>query len=313
LDTRRLDAFIKVVDLGSVTRAASVLNVAQPALSQQMLSLEAEFNKKLLVRSTNGVTPTEAGQILYKYARTIQRQIEEARRSILDSNTKVFGNVTIGLAPWSSASIIAPSLLRETRRQYPDILLHIFDIFGFAFSEMMLKGRMDLAVLYGDSPPRGLTYSPFLDEEFYLVAPAAGTPPELARAPVSLADLSQTQLILPTSESFLRQLVERSCTAAGFRARIAAEIYSMRLLRAALADGIGATVLPLAPALSLAEDVDVVIRKLEPRVSMPLSICIPDSKALSDAAFAVHTLLRVQIHALTDVDGPFNGQRAAAG
>ena len=312
MDTRRLDAFIKVVDLGSVTRAASVLNVAQPALSQQMLSLEAEFDKKLLVRSANGVTPTEAGQILYRYARTVQRQIEEARRSIQDSGARVLGNVTVGLAPWSSANAIAPALLRETRRQHPDILLHIFDIFGFAFSEMMLKGRMDLAVLYGDSPPRGLSYSPFLEEEFYLVAPNDSTTPELRRAPVAVADLAAFDLVLPTSESFLRQLVERTCANAGFHARIVAEIYSMSLLQAALSDRIGVTILPLAPALALAQDVDVVIRKLEPRVSMPMSICIPDSKPLSDAAFAVYSLLRTQIQVLTQAPSTLMEAQAPA-
>jgi LysR family nitrogen assimilation transcriptional regulator len=98
LDTRRLEAFIKVVDLGSVTRAAKLLSVAQPALSQQIASRESDFKRKLLVRSARGVKPTEAGQILYRYAKSIQRQIEEARRSILDNTPELIGNVTIGLA-----------------------------------------------------------------------------------------------------------------------------------------------------------------------------------------------------------------------
>jgi LysR family nitrogen assimilation transcriptional regulator len=104
LDTRRLEAFIKVVDLGSVTSAAKLLSVAQPALSQQIASLESDFKRKLLVRSARGVKPTEAGRILYRYAKSIQRQIEEARRSILDNKPELTGNVTIGLAPFSSAA-----------------------------------------------------------------------------------------------------------------------------------------------------------------------------------------------------------------
>jgi len=82
MDTRRLEAFIKVVDLGSVSSAAKVLNVAQPALSQHILSLESDFKCRLLDRSARGVKPTEAGQILYRYAKSIQRQIEEARRTM---------------------------------------------------------------------------------------------------------------------------------------------------------------------------------------------------------------------------------------
>ena len=61
MDTKRLAAFVKVVDVGSVTRAAHLLNVAQPGLSQQILSLEGEFKTRLLDRSPRGVTPTPAG------------------------------------------------------------------------------------------------------------------------------------------------------------------------------------------------------------------------------------------------------------
>ena len=59
---------------------------------------------KLLDRSARGVKPTEAGRILYRYAKSIQRQIEEARRTILDNKPELTGNVTIGLAPLSSAA-----------------------------------------------------------------------------------------------------------------------------------------------------------------------------------------------------------------
>ena len=300
LDTRRLEAFIKVVDLGSVTRAAGVLSVAQPALSQQILRLEAEFKTKLLVRSTSGVTPTEAGRVLYRYARSIQRQIEEARRNVLDGNLELSGNVTVGLAPWSSASVMAPRLLQQTRRQYPGILLHIFDIFGFAFSEMMLNGRMDLAILYGDSPPHGLSYNQFFKEEFFLVRPGAEVPEESRRATINISELNEVGLILPTTESFLRQVVERACAQAGFRAKIVAEIYSMRLLQMALSSGIGSTILPLAPALDLVKEADLAIQKIEPTVTLPMSICIPDGHGLSDAAFAVYQLLEAEVRHFRD-------------
>ena len=51
MDTRRLHAFVKIVDIGSLTRAAAILHIAQPALSQQIVALETHFGKQLLVRS----------------------------------------------------------------------------------------------------------------------------------------------------------------------------------------------------------------------------------------------------------------------
>jgi len=246
LDTRRLDAFVKIVDLGSVTRAAAVLRIAQPALSQQIASLEAEFKAQLLVRSTRGVTPTAAGLVLYRHARSIHRQLQEAQRNILDASSELSGSVALGLAPWSTASLIGPALLRAVRSQYPGILLHISDMFGITFSELTLRGHMDLAILYGDSPPRG--------------------------------------------EACLRPLVERARQPAGATPSLAAEADSTEILSAAIVDGIGATVLPQTVARSLRHAEELTIVPIAPVLSMPISVCIPDSAGLSDAAYAVHQI-----------------------
>ena len=82
MDSRRLRYFIQIVDSGSITRAAAVTGVAQPALSQQVAVLEHELKVKLLDRSVAGVTPTSAGRILYARAQTILRQYEDLRLAV---------------------------------------------------------------------------------------------------------------------------------------------------------------------------------------------------------------------------------------
>jgi LysR family nitrogen assimilation transcriptional regulator len=64
MNLRRLKYFVKIVDIGSLTQAAEVLHIAQPALSQQVATLEGELDQQLLIRTKRGVTPTEAGKIL---------------------------------------------------------------------------------------------------------------------------------------------------------------------------------------------------------------------------------------------------------
>jgi DNA-binding transcriptional LysR family regulator len=71
MNFKRLRYFAKVVDVGSLTQAADLLYVAQPALSQQIATLEAEVRQTLLVRTKRGVTPTEAGKTLYRHAQLI--------------------------------------------------------------------------------------------------------------------------------------------------------------------------------------------------------------------------------------------------
>jgi len=82
MNLRRLKYFVKIVDIGSLTQAAEVLHIAQPALSQQVATLEGELDQQLLIRTRLGVTPTEAGKILYTHARTILRQCEQAQLAV---------------------------------------------------------------------------------------------------------------------------------------------------------------------------------------------------------------------------------------
>ena len=65
MNLRRLKYFIKIVDVGSLTQAADILHIAQPALSQQLATLEGEVDQQLLIRTKRGVTPTNAGKFLY--------------------------------------------------------------------------------------------------------------------------------------------------------------------------------------------------------------------------------------------------------
>ncbi len=88
MNLRRLKYFVKIVDIGSLTQAADVLHIAQPALSQQIATLEGEFRQQLLVRTKRGVTPTEAGQILYRHAQTILRQFEQAQSDVNNSGAQ---------------------------------------------------------------------------------------------------------------------------------------------------------------------------------------------------------------------------------
>jgi DNA-binding transcriptional LysR family regulator len=97
MDTRRLRYFLQIVDSGSVSRAAKVLGLAQPAVSQQIAVLEHELKVRLLNRSAKGVTPTLAGYRLYDRARRIVRQVEGLRFELMDD--VLSGTVTIGLAP----------------------------------------------------------------------------------------------------------------------------------------------------------------------------------------------------------------------
>src|SRR5437762_2248906 len=107
VNLRRLKYFVKIVDIGSLTQAAEVLFIAQPALSQQLATLEGEVRQQLLVRTKRGVTPTEAGKVLYRHAQIILRQCEQAQIDMEAAGQGVSGQVSVGLAPGTAAAALS--------------------------------------------------------------------------------------------------------------------------------------------------------------------------------------------------------------
>jgi LysR family nitrogen assimilation transcriptional regulator len=122
MELRRLAYFIKVVDLGSMTRAASQLGVAQSALSNHIAALEVEFRTAILVRGATGVTPTEAGRTLYRHAHAILRRLEDAHRDLRGERAGISGVVTIGMSI-TTAELLAFPLLRAAHAELPEVQL----------------------------------------------------------------------------------------------------------------------------------------------------------------------------------------------
>src|SRR5258705_10628777 len=130
MNLRRLKYFVKIVDIGSLTQAADVLHIAQPALSQQLATLEGEVRQQLLVRTKRGVTPTEAGKVLYRHAQLILRQCEQARVYMDAAGLGLSGTVSVGLRPGTAAAALALPLLRTVRARPPGVLPDLNEAYG---------------------------------------------------------------------------------------------------------------------------------------------------------------------------------------
>lgn len=160
MNFRRLKYFVKIVDIGSLTQAAEVLHIAQPALSQQVATLEGELNQQLLIRTKRGVTPTEAGKILYTHARTILRQCEQAQLAVCNVGQTLTGQVSIGLAPGTAASSVTMPLLQAVRAELPEVLVYLHENSGAVLNDKLLSGhriwRCSTSVLHRQALPANL-------------------------------------------------------------------------------------------------------------------------------------------------------------
>ncbi|MBP2155330.1 nitrogen assimilation transcriptional regulator NAC [Erwinia rhapontici] len=287
MNLRRLKYFVKIVDIGSLTQAAEVLHIAQPALSQQVATLENELDQQLLIRTKRGVTPTDAGKILYAHARTILRQCEQAQTAVINAGQALAGQVSIGLAPGTAASSLTMPLLQTVREQFPDVLVYLHENSGASLNEKVMSGQLDMAVLYDRSPAAGITSIPLMKEELYLVG-ASACPGQT----IDLTDVAEMNLFLPRDYSAVRKRVDEAFSLRRLSARIIGEIESIATLTAAVSSGMGATVLPESAARALVSSTNAWMARItSPALNLPLSLNVSATLPMSPSALAVKNIL----------------------
>ncbi len=240
MDLLQLRYFVRVAELGSFTRAATALSVAQPALSRQVRLLEVELRQNLLRRNGRGAVPTEAGTLLLEHARGILHQVERAREELAQVRGGLAGRVALGLPP-SVARVLAVPLMRAFRAELPDARLAVIEGLSTSMLESLLAGRLDVAVLYNAAPQPEIELSPLHSEEL-LIVEAANAAAGPAR-PVSLTELSQLPLVIPSQPNAFRMHVEATLAAAGLRPTIAMEVDGVHAILDLVAGGAGCALL----------------------------------------------------------------------
>ncbi|WP_457949928.1 nitrogen assimilation transcriptional regulator NAC [Pseudarthrobacter sp. alpha12b] len=294
MDTRKLAYFVKIVDSGSITKAAAALHVAQPALSQQVSALETELKQRLLIRSKQGVEPTAAGHTLYRHAQTILRLVEQARIDVAASGAAPSGRVSIAIAPYSMASSLTPRIISEVGRRYPDIVLHLTEIYGGVLSEAIKNGRLDMALIYEPGPIRGVQFTTLIVEDLYLIVNSRRDLPVASTAnTITLDEVATVGLFLPEQIHTLRQVVQSGIDSRGLKLKLVGEVESVPSLTRLLRTDLGATILPKSAADALFHEEDFrVLRIIEPALQCKIALCTPDHEPLSEAASAVLLVLK---------------------
>jgi LysR family transcriptional regulator, nitrogen assimilation regulatory protein len=230
MDLRQLGTFVHVAELGSFTRAAAVLRVAQPALSRQVRALEVELRQTLFERNGRGVTLTPAGSRLLAHGRGILQQVQRAVQELEELRGAATGLLSIGLPPTLSLTLTAP-LVEAFRARFPRAGVSVVEGLTHYMLEWLVQGRLDCALVYNAVPSSTVALEPVLEEPLHLISarPAAGTSPRRARQPasVTLAELATCELVIPSRPHALRMRVETALAEAGLKPRIALEVESV--------------------------------------------------------------------------------------
>ncbi len=240
---KQIEYFVRVAEMGSFTRAAIALNVAQPALSRQIRLLEVELRQNLLKRNGRGASPTEAGLLLLEHGRGILHQVERAHEELSRARSGLTGRVALGLPP-SVARVLTVPLTRAFREKMPGAQMSISEGLTTAMQESLLNGRLDIALLYNMKATSGLEISHLVQEELWLVQKR---PPGLQEdpppPPIDLKDVSKLPLVIPSRPNAIRMHVESEMAALGMRPQIALEIDGVTAILDLVADGAGCAIL----------------------------------------------------------------------
>jgi len=243
MDLKQLEYFVRVAELGSFTRAAAALDVAQSALSRQIRLLEVELRQNLLVRNGRGASPTEAGKLLVEHGRGILHQMARAREDMDRMRGGLSGRVAIGL-PNSVARVMTVPLTRAFRQELPEASLSISEGLSSALLEGLASGRLDIVVLYNAQPARDIDVSHLIDEDLLLVR---ARPPGLAEdpppGPIPLAEVARLPLVIPSRPNAIRMYVESEMASIDCRPHVALEIDGVSAILDLVADGAGCAVL----------------------------------------------------------------------
>lgn len=285
---RQLQYFLRVVEMQNITRAAESLHVAQPALSQQINLLEEELGVKLFARGSKGVIATPEGQLLYRHAQTILRQVENTKSLLTKNTSQVSGTVSIGLAS-STARLICLPLLTAAKAVFPSVVIEIVDTPSADLTKLVMQGRVDFAISPDQQSIRGLTRVPLFTEELYLLTHHSVS---FKRARVSVKEMSRISFVLPSPPNQLRALVDQMFHAERCTYNLLAEASTSAILVPLVSAGFAATVLPYSAVKSEIQSGQIKNHRILNGLQRDMMLCMSETDSISHAVEKVVELVR---------------------
>jgi LysR family nitrogen assimilation transcriptional regulator len=303
MDLKQLDYFRHVAELGSFTRAAAYLSVVQPALSRQVRALEVELGQNLFERNGRGVVLTDAGARLLEHTRGILTQIGRARQELEDQRNGDSGHVTLGLPPSLGNSVTVP-LVKAFGKILPNARLATVEGLSAYILEWLSIGRVDCALVYNATATATIDVQPLLDDQLFLIAPLDNGAGSARAKSITLAQLADYPLIIPSRPHAMRMSVENALAGVDRKIRVAYEIECIPAVIDLVRQGHGFGVLPMN-AVKATQWAEAVLAKpiISPVLKTSLSIATsaqrPKSPLMRKAIEVIRDIVRQEIRATT--------------
>ena len=295
MELRSLHYFVRIAELGSITRASAHLQIAQPALTRHIQRLEDEVDAALFTRANRGVRLTEAGEKLLESAQRILRDVERAGDEIRAHKAHPSGKIILGVTP-PLCPVVVPELFARMHEHFPLIELKVVHAGTARLEEFIVAGLVDLALMTMISRSRLIALTRLAEEEMVLVTRPGGR----LQGVVGVEELNRTPLILGDG---MRASLDVLLAGRGVTLRVDTELDDHETIRLMVQQGVGASILPHSSVYrECARGLMQAHRITESGVLRTLALGVGASRGSSAARQAVAEIV-TQVLAEIEVDG----------
>ena len=275
MNTRQLYYLVTIAESGSLSAAAQVLNISQPALSRFLSEYEDQIGYPLFLRYHRNLMPTSIGQYVIDSAQKILNEQTRMLQTIRSVTNSDHAQIRMATAP-NRGAIIYSQIYNDFSRRYPDISLTLTELYASEQPSAILHGQIDLSIGAGLVSDK-VTDIPIAYEELLVSLPASH--PLADAEAISLADLRDTPFVLQGPRHSIRILAEQLFAEAGFHPVVVFESNDVILVDSMLHQAVGAGLVSQAHTFPCEE---LVYRPLNPPIHQTLHIRYPKGHVLTE-------------------------------
>ena len=280
-----LKMFVDVVETGSFSRAAQLNHVTQSAVSQQIRALENRYEQRLLSRSARQVTPTPAGERLFRGCKEILARFSEVEGEIREQATEVSGTCNVSCI-YSVGLHELHTIQKELLRTHPKVNVRLNYRRSDQVYDDVILGAADLGLVAYPQPRAGVDLVPFREDKMALVLPPGH--PLAGKGKISMTAITGLPFIAFDREAPSRKGIDKLFRDKGLEINPSMEMDNVETIKRAVELGLGVSILPL-PTVQREVAAGTLVTKLfsEPGFTRPIGILVRKGKYLSRASQAV--------------------------
>lgn len=269
MQLRNIEYVLSIAETRSFSKAAKLLYISQPALSQAIVRLEDELGVKLFMRCNNETILTRAGELFVQDAQKVLMLSAHIKKKMEDIRQIHDGQIVFGVSQYNG-QIYFSRIFLEFKKRYPNIKLTIVEDYAANLERELLKGNLDFAMVTLPLGSNELMFEHLFDEEILLAVPrdhpanAVFNRPELGRfGTVQLSYFKDDDFILMKSRHRFRLVQNALFQKAGFKPKIVFESRNNSTIQSLITGGIGIGFMPVAQQRNTAAEWQSVYYHLE--------------------------------------------------